>query len=146
MSIDPSASPATTGRIYIGSWNSNVLRNVKNWSANWTGDNVCAGGAFTGTHCGTITDDARTLSGLTGGWYVQAQANSGAMAGGSDSGGPVYRYISGGVQGRGIIIRGQYGRTCGSHNPDVSPSCYRDVIYTPISVVLNTWGYGLETR
>lgn len=146
MSIDPSASPATTPTIYIGVWNSSATATVKNWATNWTGDYVCAGGATTGTHCGTITDDSVTYSGHTGSWYVRARASSGAFIGGGDSGGPVYRSVSGGVQARGIINAGYTATltTCGAHNPDVDPPCYRDMLYTPISVVLNSWGYSLE--
>jgi hypothetical protein len=144
MSIDPSASPATTPKIYTGAWNSSTTATVKNWAANWTGDSVCAGGATTGTHCGTIIDDATTYPGYSGAWYVLARASSGALAGQGDSGGPFYRTVSGGVQARGIVNSGYVQVACGSHNPDGNPNCYRDVLYTPISVVLNSWGYSLE--
>lgn len=35
---------------------------------------------------------------------------------------------------------------CGANtNPDViNPTCATDILYTPISVVLNSWGYSLE--
>lgn len=146
MSIDPSASPATTPTIYTGAWNSSTTATVKNWASNWTGDSVCAGGATTGTHCGTITDDSVTYSGYTGSWYVRARASSGAFIGGGDSGGPVYRTVSGGAQARGIINAGYTATitTCGAHNPDVNPTCWQDMLYTPISVVLNSWGYSRE--
>lgn len=146
MSIDPTASPATTGKIYVGGWNSSTTKTVKNWSANWKGDKVCAGGATTGSRCGEVVDDAVTYPGLTGGWYVKARATSGAMAGGADSGGPVYATVSGGVQARGVILGGYTSTAtgCGSKNPDVSTSCYRTIAYAPISVVLNSWGYALE--
>lgn len=146
MSIDPSASPATDPLAYTGAWNSATASTVKNWASNWTGDTVCAGGASTGTHCGTITDDAMAVPGWTGSWYVRASASSGAMNGGGDSGGPVYRSTTGGVQARGIINAG-FDATkiaCGAHNPDVTPTCYHDMLYTLISVVLNYWGYSLE--
>jgi hypothetical protein len=58
----------------------------------------------------------------------------------------VYRTVSGGVQARGIINAGYTATitTCGAHNPDVNPTCWQDMLYTPISVVLNSWGYSLE--
>lgn len=147
QSIDPTASPATTPTIFTGAWNSKTTATVKNWASNWTGDNVCAGGAATGSHCGSIVDDSVTYPGYSGSWYVRARATTGAMAGGSDSGGPVYRTVSGGVQARGVILGGydSTATTCGAHNPDVITAiCFRDIVYSPISVVLNTWSYSLE--
>lgn len=141
--IDPSASPATTPQIYTGAWSSGTTSTVKNWASNWTGQTVCTGGATTGSHCGTITNDAVTLPGLTGSWYIEVSSSS-ALAGNGDSGGPVYATVSGGVQARGIILRGDAAVACGAYNPDVLPTCYQNVYYAPISVVLNTWGVSLE--
>lgn len=146
MSIDPSASPATTPRVYVGAWNSSTTKTVKNWGSNWVGNTVCAGGATTGSRCGKVIDDAIKYPGLSGDWYVRARATSGAMAGGGDSGGPVYANVSGGVQARGVILGGfnATATSCGSKNPDVTTTCFRDIAYAPISVVLNSWGYSLE--
>ncbi|MEV6110407.1 hypothetical protein AB0M28_37760 [Streptomyces sp. NPDC051940] len=148
QSIDPSASPATSARIYVGAWDSSSSASVKSWASNNTGDAVCSGGASTGTHCGSITDDAVTLSGLNGGWYVRARGSGAYMAGGGDSGGPIYRTVSGGVQARGTLIAGYTASatSCGAHNPDSNPTCYDDIVYLPISVALNSWGYSLEVE
>lgn len=146
QSLDPSASPATIGQIFIGGWNSGTVAAVKNWASNWNGQWVCSGGATTGTHCGSITDDATQVNGLPNSWFVEASHPSTLMAGGADSGGPIYANIAGGVQARGTLIGGIIGTeaACGAHNPDVNPTCYRTIIYVPISVVLNSWGLGLE--
>jgi hypothetical protein len=104
--IDPTASPATTPKVYVGGYASSTQATVKNWYSNWPGDPVCASGAARGTHCGTIYDDNDTY--YIGGTYVgviQVKAPSGSiMAGHGDSGGPVYKSVSGGVQARGIVL------------------------------------------
>lgn len=76
MSIDPSASPATTPKIYTGVWNSSTKATVKNWATNWTGQSVCAGGATTGTHCGTGSGLGINLAG-----DIPSPANAQAIAG-----------------------------------------------------------------
>lgn len=151
LSIDPSASPATTARVYTGAWNSSTTAAVKGWKSNWKGDTVCISGGTSGQRCGKIEIDAKMVTGLTGGFYVEARAASGAtMVAGGDSGGAVYRQISGGVEARGVIHGGAGYVSCGSHNPDIDPEddpftkCYWTLTYVPISVVLSTWGYTLE--
>lgn len=147
LSIDPTSSPATTAKIHIGAWNGSVTTTVKNWAGNNIGDSVCQSGATLGTRCGTITDDSVKVSGLSGGWYVRARAASGYAAAG-DSGGPIYRTITGGVQARGILVGGAGGTevSCpANHDPALGGlPCYRDIVYTPISVTLNTWNFSLE--
>lgn len=147
MSIDPTPSPATQGRIYVGAWNSTSTAGVKSWASNWNGQTVCSGGATTGSTCGVITADAVGVPGLSGSFYVRAtSATGGAYAGDGDSGGPIYVPVSGGVQARGTLIAGytETERVCGPRNPDVIAACYRDIVYLPISVALNTWGHALE--
>lgn len=147
-SIDPTVSPATIARIFTGAWNSSTVATVKNWASNWKGDTVCMGGATTGAHCGTITDDAVTVPGLEGSWYIRARYTPGTWAGNGDSGGSMYRNITGGVQARGIFKASYTATTtpcAASVNPDVvDPVCSTDIVYVPISVVLNKWGYKLE--
>ena len=147
--FDPSASPATVGKIYVGSWSSTTLAAVKNWSGNNVGDPVCQSGATSGTRCGTIINDATVAPGLPGKYFIHAKATSGWMVADADSGGPVYRSLSTGVQARGIVYSGAGALvTCGSLAPDVTPlynTCNKELIYVPISVVLNTWGMALET-
>jgi hypothetical protein len=149
--IDPSASPATTPKVYSGAYNSTTLKTVKNWYSNWPGDPVCASGASTGTHCGTIYDDSQNIN--FNGYVVnviQASAPSGSiMAGQGDSGGPVYKTVTGGVQARGIVLGPDtdFAQTtsCGTVNPDAAPIvCSRYLNYVPISTILNTWGVTLE--
>ncbi|MGW6461105.1 hypothetical protein ACWF94_35135 [Streptomyces sp. NPDC055078] len=146
QSINPSASPSTTPLVYTGAWNSSTTATVKSWATNWTGQTVCSSGATTGTHCGTITNDALSYPGLTGSWYVEARGTGAYMAGGGDSGGALYATVTGGVQARGTLIGGWTASEtfCGAHNPDVTTTCFRDIVYVPISVVLSTWGYTLE--
>jgi hypothetical protein len=143
--MDPLASPATSPKIYVGAWASPTLSTVKSWASNWKGEDVCSSGATTGTHCGKIIDDTMAVSGLYGGWYVKASATS-VFAGGGDSGGPIYKPVTDGVQARGILLRGVTDSitSCGLHNPDVTPSCYKTIIYLPISVALDAWSYTLE--
>jgi hypothetical protein len=148
-SIDPRQSPATAEKIYTGHWASTSRSTVKNWASNNNGDYVCSGGATTGTHCGTIIDDSVGWPGLSGGWYVKARGNGSYMAGQGDSGGPIYRGVTGGAQARGTLIGG-YGYSeayCSSSaiNPDATGArCFRDIVYLPISVALNSWGYSLD--
>jgi hypothetical protein len=67
-----------------------------------------------------------------------------------DSGGPMFKVVSGGVQARGILISadttaGPMTSSCGSVAPDAAGIlCSRWVNYVPISTVLNTWGVSLE--
>lgn len=147
QSIDPTASPATTPVIFTGGWATSATSTVKNWASNWKGDQVCSGGATTGSHCGTVTDDAVAVPGLTGSWYVRAHA-SGVFAGQGDSGGSIYRAVTGGVQARGILKAGVTGTetyACGTEDPAADGlACYTDIVYVPISVVLNSWNYSLE--
>ncbi len=145
--IDPAPSPATTPQIYTGSWDTNATAVVKNWASNWPNQYVCSDGATSGQNCGFITNDNVWISGLSGAATIEATASSGGgtMVAGGDSGGPVFAAASGGVQARGVIYAGSDNVACGSTNPDVGPqSCYRNVYYVPISVVLRSWGYRLE--
>ncbi|MEO3978605.1 S1 family peptidase [Streptomyces sp. CAU 1734] len=150
--IDPSASPATIANIFRGGYNSNTKSNVKSWASNWPGDSVCSSGASTGEHCGTVYDDSDVY--FIEGHYVgvvQVAAPAGQIFGGQgDSGGPVFRTVSGGVQARGILIsadltEGSMTYACGTTDPAAGPiQCSRWVNYVPISTILNTWGATLE--
>jgi hypothetical protein len=143
--IDPSASPATTARVYTGAWNSSTTAVVKSWARNFIGQSVCASGATSGQHCGTITDDTTSLPWTSGNFFIEAKAaGSAPLIAGGDSGGPVFASVTGGVQARGVILAGSVPVTCGATNPDVDPPCYNYAIYAPISVVLDTWGVQLE--
>jgi hypothetical protein len=149
--IDPSASPATVARIYRGAHNSNSYSTVKNWYSNWPGDPVCSSGASTGEHCGTVYDDSQNVM-VNGVWVnvVQVSAPAGGIMGGQgDSGGPMFKKLSNGVQARGILLGpdGDYAETtaCGSVAPDaVGIRCSRYLSYVPISTILNAWGASLE--
>lgn len=152
MLIDPSASPATTPRIYRSTYSSSSTSAVKNWYSNWPGDPVCTSGASTGEHCGTVYDDGDTVS-LNG--YninvIQVRAPSGSIMGGQgDSGGAMFKKVTGGVQARGILLGPDtdYSQTtsCGTVDPEVGTIyCSRYINYVPISTILNTWGVRLET-
>ncbi|MGJ9413598.1 hypothetical protein ACHAAC_12905 [Aeromicrobium sp. CF4.19] len=146
LGIDPTASPATAGKVYVGAWNSGQYRGVKNWARNYIGDSVCGSGATSGTNCGTITNDSVMVPGLSGAFYVAVRSGGNRMVASGDSGGAVYdTYSNGGKEARGVILAGDTSYTsCGTHNPDVSPSCYSTLIYVPISVALNIFGYTLE--
>lgn len=149
--IDPSASPATTPKVYTGGYSSSTTATVKSWYSNWPGDAVCAAGAARGTHCGTVYDDSdyANVGGVSVN-VIQVSAPSGSiMAGHGDSGGPVYKSVSGGVQARGIVLGPDeaYSETysCGSVAPwAAGTSCSRYLNYVPISTILNTWGVSLE--
>jgi hypothetical protein len=149
--IDPSASPATTPKVYTGGYSSTTTATVKNYASNWPGDAVCAAGAARGTHCGTVYDDSDSanVDGVSVN-VIQVSAPSGSiMAGHGDSGGPVYRTVSGGVQARGIVLGPDEDHSetysCGSVAPwAAGTSCSRYLNYVPISTILNTWGVTLE--
>lgn len=144
--IDPSSSPATTGRVYTGGYSSNTTAAVKGWARNYVGQTVCASGASSGQRCGKVTDDTTSLPWTEGNFYIEAKASGSAhyIAGG-DSGGPVFATVTGGVQARGVILAGSTVVGCTGLNPDVNPRCYNYMVYAPISVVLDTWGVSLET-
>lgn len=151
--IDPSASPATTPQIFRGGYSSTSTSTVKNWYSNWPGDPVCSSGASTGEHCGTVYDDGDvvTLNGASVG-VIQVAAPSGQIMGGQgDSGAPMFKKVTGGVQARGILLgpdlsAGSETYSCGSTDPNVgSIRCSRWINYVPISTILNTWGVSLET-
>ncbi len=143
--IDPSASPATTPRVYTGDWKSSSTATVKNWARNWEGQKVCTSGATSGQRCGYITEDATTWPYASGSFYVEASNYAvSVMTSEGDSGGPVFATTSGGVQARGIILGGYDPITCDVHADDVDPICLDIVVYAPISVVLNAWGVKLE--
>ena len=151
--IDPSDSPATLPRVYIGSWSSSTYSVVKNWASNWVGDSVCLSGATSGTGCGTVSDDSVTWN--YGGYAINTILVEGPsgdiLASSGDSGGPVYRKLSAGVQARGVISSlwngGFVSQNCSTYaiNPDVNNViCSRFVLYVPISTVLNAWGVALH--
>ncbi|MFI8102792.1 hypothetical protein [Streptomyces sp. NPDC086023] len=153
MLIDPSDSPATTPRVFRGGHSSTSTSLVKGWYSNWPGDPVCSSGASTGEHCGTVYDDSDVYvngDGVRIG-VIQVAAPAGQIMGGQgDSGGPMFKTVSGGVQARGILISadttaGSMTYSCGSVAPDASGIlCSRWVNYVPISTILNTWGVSLE--
>ncbi|CAB4942624.1 MAG: hypothetical protein F2842_04870 [Actinobacteria bacterium] len=153
--VDPSSSPATTPVVYYGAYNTSSTKTVKSWASNWPGDPVCSGGASLGTRCGTVYDDNDHV--YINGYIVpviQAAASSGAIAGQGDSGGPVTKLVTGGVQARGIVLGNDpnyvdfTGSACGSVNPDAVASdfiCSQHFSFVPISLILNSWGVSLET-
>lgn len=66
-----------------------------------------------------------------------------------DSGGPMFKIVTGGVQARGILLGPDpdYAETysCGATDPEVGRiRCSRYIDYVPISTILNTWGVALE--
>lgn len=151
--IDPIDSPATTPKIYNGSWSSGANATVKSWHSNWVGDTVCLSGATSGNRCGLVIDDSfpYVYNGYSIDTILVEGPAGGIMASSGDSGGPAYGPIGSGVDARGIIdaISPSYGyhHNCSSFsiNPDVSsPICSRYVLYIPISTVLNAWGVSLE--
>lgn len=139
MLIDPTASPATSAQIYRGGWTSGTLSTVKNWATNWVGDPVCSSGAFYGERCGTVYNDNATN--LLDGAYVpviRVASPAGTFMGGEgDSGGPMFKTVTGGVQARGILVGP------GDDHPECAETC-RYIDYVPISTILNTWGASLE--
>ncbi|MDX8029273.1 hypothetical protein SK803_03585 [Lentzea sp. BCCO 10_0856] len=150
LMIDPSASPATTAKIYRGAWNSNTTSTVKNYASNWPGDPVCNSSSSTGEHCGEVYDDSQNISfgGVTVN-VIQVKATSGIMGGQGDSGGPMFKKLSNGVQARGILLGPDtdYAQTtsCGTTAPDAQGIyCSRYINYVPISTILNAWGVSLE--
>ncbi|MGW6928894.1 hypothetical protein ACWGE0_02445 [Lentzea sp. NPDC054927] len=150
LMIDPSASPATTAKVYRGAWNSNSTSTVKNYASNWPGDPVCNSSSSTGEHCGEVYDDSQNISfgGVTVN-VIQVKATSGIMGGQGDSGGPMFKKLSNGVQARGILLGPDtdYAQTtsCGTTAPDAQGIyCSRYINYVPISTILNAWGVSLE--
>ncbi|MGJ9412301.1 hypothetical protein ACHAAC_06290 [Aeromicrobium sp. CF4.19] len=147
LAMDPSASPATQPKVYVGHWSSSQIRGVRNWSSNNVGDDVCGSGATLGTKCGKITMDDYAYPGLQGSWYIRARNNGLGMVAQGDSGGPVYdTYANGEKQARGIILAGHTTQwTCQDRNSDAGGAqCFSTLIYLPISVALNKFGYSLE--
>ncbi|MDR6120105.1 hypothetical protein QE370_003289 [Aeromicrobium sp. SORGH_AS981] len=80
-------------------------------------------------------------------WYVRVRNGGLGMVAGGGSGSPVCdTYANGEKQARGIILAGDTTQwEFQDHNPDVTPTCYSTLIYVPISVALNKFGYTLET-
>jgi hypothetical protein len=133
--------------MYTGAWNSSTKILVKNWATNNIGDSVCQSGATSGARCGVIRQDAVQVPGLTGSFYIRAEANSGWLSAGGDSGGPWYRSVTGGVQARGIHHGGDTVVACGTIDPEaqaLGATCTRFSVYVPISVVLSHTGTTLE--
>lgn len=152
--IDPSASPATTGRIYVGSWSSNSSIAVQSWASNWVGDTVCLSGATSGNRCGVISDDSVTwnYNGYAINTILVHGSTNNVLAGNGDSGGPAYHLLSTGkAQARGIISSvywgSSYHTSCGTYGLDPNISidyCSNDIVYVPISTLLSAWGVSLE--
>ncbi len=152
--IDPSASPATIGRIYVGSWSSNSSIAVQSWASNWVGDTVCLSGATSGNRCGVITDDSVTwnYNGYAINTILVHGSTNNVLAGSGDSGGPAYHLLSTGkAQARGIISSvywgSSYHTSCGTYGLDPTISieyCSNDIVYVPISTLLSAWGVSLE--
>ncbi|MEU3402215.1 hypothetical protein [Streptomyces filamentosus] len=151
--IDPSSSPATAPNVFRGGYAATSTSLVKNWASNWPGDPVCSSGASTGEHCGTVYDDGDvvSLNGASVG-VIQVSAPAGSIMGGQgDSGAPMFKKVTGGVQARGILLgpdlaAGGETYSCGTTDPNVgSIRCSRWINYVPISTILNVWGVSLET-
>lgn len=151
MLIDPTDSPATKALMYRNGYASTTTSTVKNWYSNWPGDPVCSSGGSTGEHCGTVYDDNGTVNfqGHTIG-VIRVSAPAGSIIGGAgDSGGPMFKKVTGGVQARGILLGPDtnYAQTtsCGTVNPDVGLiQCSRYINYVPISTILDHWSASLQ--
>jgi hypothetical protein len=117
--IRVSSPRSSAGSIYVGGPNSSTSVRVKRLATRspipYT-DVVCTGGSVSGELCdyfvNAIESDVWYMGGVPGVWarhVVQANrdidysVNRGKYVKQGDSGGPVYKYISGGVEAVGII-------------------------------------------
>jgi streptogrisin D len=115
-------------------------------------DQVCVSGAISGEGCSativasnicTIADSSTGRSACN---VTVAQRTGYALAGGGDSGGPVYKYVAGGLNVLGIISFGAGGShvlRC-NHYPE-RRTCSDKVGYIEIQAVLNEFGAVLNT-
>lgn len=117
--IDPSASPATIGKVFGGPWDAGTGHNryqfhVGGAAPPSVGDTVCVSGANSGEHCNReITDTGVTLNcyGYTCTGFIYR--GSGVTTVGGDSGAPVYvMRADGRVGARGIHSGGLNTVTC----------------------------------
>lgn len=113
--IDPSASPATVGKVFGGPWNAGTGHSryqfwVGGAAGPVQGERVCTSGAVTGEHCGlliTNTNVVSTCASVSCTGFLFYNQSGGPSLGVGDSGGPVYITRSDGMVGaRGIISGG----------------------------------------
>lgn len=133
------------GRGYSGTWNSNTYVDIHSWAApSIGGTEMCLSGSVTGTDCLVYRHGGLTKS-PWGSWAWPASRTAGDMpiAGGGDSGGPMYsaQLASGKRQVFGILHAGfEYRpedlRSCIAARTDPSllygNTCYRNVWIVPM--------------
>jgi len=76
---------------------------------------------------------------------IQVKGTGSYMGGAGDSGGPMFKKLSNGVQARGILLGPDPDYPESYSCPGVASRCSRYINYVPISTILNTWGVSLET-
>ena len=108
------------------------------------GYQVCADGAFEGTHCSlTIQANGVTISlnGRTVSSQVYVTSSDPQAAGNGDSGGPVYRFSGSSLYGVGVISGGaSTPSTCVNWYPQTTRSCYSSLYYADLGPILAKWG------
>ncbi len=153
MIIDPSASPATIGKVFGGAYNqasgtAKYEYHVGGWSAPHEDDEVCVSGANSGEHCNRFIIETGyryfcpgTSLSCTG--FRYADTGAGATVATGDSGGPIYvERADGRVGARGIQSAGQTQSIVAcppvaDNNPPVT--CYHVAVGVGIHNIIDYW-------
>jgi hypothetical protein len=135
------------GRIYIGNFDSNVSRPVKDAFLSFVGDSVCRSSSFSNQMCGlkvVATNQSVSACSSEGCWsaspMVEAEQVNDLSAGGNgDSGGAVFSFRNdGGVNARGSFSASDDGEVaCTGVPTQAGRSCttgmfYADIVFTII--------------
>lgn len=140
--------------IFFGPIHSSTRAPITGAAYSTVGENVCSGGANSGTTCTVRViskNDFTVISG--GGVTLQAVVRGRRIDGtvavvGGDSGGPVYSVTGGGRSARGIIVQGwgTYQASCSGVVVYTSTSsCYSGFVWTGVRTTLNALRMDLMT-
>lgn len=133
-------------RVYDGAWNNTAgyYKTVTGKTSNGSGTYVCSSGSYTGVNCNIKITDSTYIYALVGhptilitGVRAEQQTSGAKAVGKGDSGGPVFKIVSGSSTNRlaaGVISGGQVTVSCGS---TASSTCYKRILYQDITRALN---------
>jgi len=147
------SSPNVGGYMYDGAWNdpNSYAKPVVGRAANFVGEYVCTSGSYSGVQCDlqiNADNESRVINGVNVRSLIRAARTDGSFgAGTGDSGGPVFS-VSPSDGYANVTARG--GISLGEGSPvsctaGVAGTCYNQIIYMPISVIVNTFGVSLMT-
>ncbi|MGW2255280.1 hypothetical protein ACWCXH_34630 [Kitasatospora sp. NPDC001660] len=144
------------GRFYDGAWSDNSGSSRRTYGAgrNNVGDLICLSGAQSGWKCDVEVRNVDVETTNDEGTKVKpvdvAESKGGdrrAIAAKGDSGGPALANPSGAngdMEARGVIVAGRSEVGCAAGATAHSTTCYSQVLYVPMTPVVNQMGFSIS--